>query len=72
MDDWADYLELVDHKDSARYFTNKMKRNDYYNFTNYILADMKAFLTTLSGIVLFKLFPKAKTNDIKQFYLVLE
>ena len=29
MDDWADYLELVDHKDSAMYFTNEMKRNDY-------------------------------------------
>ena len=65
MDDWAYYMDQLDKKVYANHFTMQMKSNEHLNFTKYILADMKTFLTTIAGITqihLFKLFDKKCTN----------
>ena len=65
MDDWGYYMDQLDKKGYANHFTMEMKSNEHLNFTKYILADMKTFLTAIAGITqihLFKLFDKKCTN----------
>ena len=52
MDDWADYMEQLNKKNDANYFTLDMKKNNYLNFTKYIHEDMRTFLTSIAGIAL--------------------
>ena len=48
-DDWAYYMHQLDKKDYVKYFTLEMKNNKYFNFTKFIQADMKTFLTAIAG-----------------------
>ena len=49
VEDWAEYMEHEDKKDSTEYFTMEMKNNKHLNFTKFIKADMKTYLLTVAG-----------------------
>ena len=53
-EDWGDYMYQLENKDYANYFTKEMEKNEFFNFTSFIHADMKTFLTVTAGIQ----FPK--------------
>ena len=48
-EDWADYMDQLYSKDHAKYFTSEMKENKYFDFTQFIKADIKTFLAAISG-----------------------
>ena len=52
VEDWAEYMEHQDKKDSEKYFTVEMKNNTHLNFTRFIKADMKTYLLTVAGIAI--------------------
>ena len=58
VEDWAEYMEHQDKKDSEKYFTVEMKNNTHLNFTRFIKADMKTYLLTVAGkAIIFLLNP---------------
>ena len=48
-EDWAKYMNQLDNKGNANFFTNEMENNEHLNFTSFIKADMKTFLTSIAG-----------------------
>ena len=48
-EDWATYMNQLGSNDYADYFTAEMKNNRCFNFTRFIKADMKTFLTSIAG-----------------------
>ena len=48
-EDWAKYMNQLDNKGNANFFTNEMENNEHLNFTWFIKADMKTFLTAMAG-----------------------
>ena len=48
-EDWSNYMDQLDNKGNAKFFTTTMENNQYLNFTSFIKADMKTFLTALAG-----------------------
>ena len=48
-EDWAYYMDQLDNEKSANFFTTEMENNKYLNFTMFIKADMKTFLTAMAG-----------------------
>ena len=48
-EDWATYMNQLDKNGNANFFTTQMENNEHLNFTWYIKADMKTFLTAMAG-----------------------
>ena len=53
-EDWADYLNQIDNKNHKNFFTPEMRNNKDFDFTRFIMADMRTFLIAIEG----------KINDI--------
>ena len=47
--DWATYMEKIAREDPNAYFTQTMKNNHLFQFTDHIKADMTAFLIATHG-----------------------
>ena len=48
FEDWGNHMAGV-NKNDARHFTPEMKNNMHLNFTRFIRADMKTFLSAIAG-----------------------
>ena len=49
MDDWGSHMEQLRKHGYAKNFTTEMSNNLHMNFTRFIKADMKTFLTAIAG-----------------------
>ena len=48
-EDWANYMNQLGNKGNANFFTTEMENNEHLNFTWFIKADLKTFLTAMAG-----------------------
>ena len=48
-EEWRNHMQNLGQLNSSKLFTSQMQNNQYLNFTQFIEADMKTFLTTISG-----------------------
>ena len=48
-EDWLNHMEQLDKNHYSNTITLEMKNNRFFNFTKFVMADMKTFLTTISG-----------------------
>lgn len=48
-EDWRNHMQNLGQLNSSKLFTSRMQNNQYLNFTQFIEADMKTFLTSIAG-----------------------